>query len=158
MIFPTIDTSNGGVGQLGLVAVDGITSDAPGGTLTFSGLNLLAIATVNGSIDLGSEISFDGLDRLVMYARGSGSNISIISPISNVRSLRLLAEGSIQVSLATLDVANLRAMTGGGNLTVQLGSLLLDGQLRLDVDVLGGMVSGGASIDVFTAGDLINTS
>src|SRR5437773_3074238 len=41
---PTISTSNnGGVTNLRLIGVDGITSGPPGGTLTLSGLNLLAL-------------------------------------------------------------------------------------------------------------------
>ncbi|HEY2380352.1 MAG TPA: FecR domain-containing protein, partial [Terriglobia bacterium] len=67
---PTIDTSNGGVTKLGLIGVDGITSGPPGGTLTFTGLDLLALATVNGSIDLTSDVSFQNLGTLAIYARG----------------------------------------------------------------------------------------
>jgi hypothetical protein len=37
---PTIDTRNG-VTKLALIGVDGITSGPPGGTLTFTGLDLL---------------------------------------------------------------------------------------------------------------------
>ena len=68
---PTIDTSNSGVTNLGLIGVDGITSGAPGGVLTFSGINLLALATVNGSINLTSDVSFQNLNILAIYARGA---------------------------------------------------------------------------------------
>src|SRR5437868_226058 len=45
---PTIDTSNSGVTNLGLIGVDGITSGAPGGVLTFSGINLLLWQRLTG--------------------------------------------------------------------------------------------------------------
>ena len=41
---PTIDLSNGGVTKLALIGVDGITSGPPGGTSTFTGLDLLALS------------------------------------------------------------------------------------------------------------------
>src|SRR6516164_8934276 len=43
---PTINTTNG-VTKLALIGLDGITSGPPGGTSTFTGLDLLALATVN---------------------------------------------------------------------------------------------------------------
>src|SRR5438046_8155075 len=84
---PTVDTSNGGVTNLGLIGVDGITSGPPGGTLTFTGLDGLYLGTVNGSINLSSDISFQGLGVLAMYARGSGSDLTINSPISGIGEL-----------------------------------------------------------------------
>jgi FecR protein len=65
---PTISTANGEI-NLGLIAVNGITSGPPGGPLTFSGIRGLLLATQNGPIDLGSEISFSGLHYLTVYAR-----------------------------------------------------------------------------------------
>src|SRR6266496_1001002 len=78
---PTIDISNGGVTKLALIGVDGITSGPPGGTLTFTGLDLLLLATVNGPINLTSDISFDGISLLYVYARGAGSTLTLASPI-----------------------------------------------------------------------------
>src|SRR4029077_20353504 len=69
---PTISTTNGEV-NLGLIAVNGITSGSPGGPLTFSGIRGLLLATQNGSIILGPEISFSGLHDITLYARGAGS-------------------------------------------------------------------------------------
>ena len=68
---PIIDTSNNGVTKLALIGVDGITSGLPGGTLTFTGLDLLALATVNGSINLTSDVSFQESQRAChVRARG----------------------------------------------------------------------------------------
>src|SRR5262249_33219879 len=77
---PIIDTSTG-VTKLALIGVDGITSGPPGGTLTFTGLDLLALATVNGPITLTSDVSFQNLNVLAMYARGDGSDLILDSPI-----------------------------------------------------------------------------
>src|SRR5207253_4235607 len=145
---PTIDTSNGGVTKLGLIGVDGITSGPPGGTLTFTGLDLLVLATVNGSIDLTSDVSFQNLGTLAIYARGSGSDLTINSSISNIGILDLAAEGSVQLTNpGTMSVGALDA-TAGDNLTMQIGgSLLLNGKNHLNTLVLPGTtVANGANL------------
>src|SRR5438067_4724023 len=80
---PTISTANGEI-NLGLIAVNGITSGSPGGPLTFSGIRGLLLATQNGPIDLGSEISFSVLHDLTVYARGVGSDLTLSSAISGL--------------------------------------------------------------------------
>src|SRR5207237_3519891 len=110
---PTIDLSNGGGTKLGLIGVDGITSGPPGGTLTFTGLDLLVLATVNGSINLTSDVSFQCLSELSMYARGAGSDLILNSPISNIGDLKLGAEGSIQLTNpGTMSVGEFETTTG----------------------------------------------
>jgi FecR protein len=109
---PTISTANGGATFLELIGVDGITSGPPGGTLTFAGIDNLLLATQNGSILLGPEISFQNIPALFLYARGTGSNIVLGSPISGTRDLFLDAEGSVQVNGAET-VTNFRSVTGG---------------------------------------------
>ena len=94
---PLVSTTNGEI-DLALVGVNGITSGGPGGTLTFAGISALLLATQDGSINLGPEISFSGFHDLVFYARGAGSNLTLASPISATIKLRLFAEGSLQVS------------------------------------------------------------
>jgi hypothetical protein len=156
---PTIDTSNG-VTNLALLGVDGITSGPPGGTLKFTGLDLLALATVNGSINLTSDVSFQDLNELAMYARGAGSDLTINSPISNIGILDLAAEGSIQLTNpGTMSVGSFDA-TAGNNLTLQIGgSLLLDGRMRLDAIVLpGDSVAGGVNLTLNVTGDYTNNS
>jgi hypothetical protein len=156
---PIIDTTNG-VTRLGLIAVDGITSGAPGGTLTFAGLDGLYLGTVNGSIDLTSDISFANLGILAIYARGSGSNLTINSPISNIGELQLAAEGSVQLNNpGTMSVGALGS-TAGGNLSVQIGgSLLLNGTLRLDTLVLPGTtLASGANVTLNVGNNFTNSS
>jgi hypothetical protein len=157
---PTIDLSNGGVTKLALIGVDGITSGPPGGTLTFTGLDLLVLATVNGSINLTSDVSFQGLNELAMYARGAGSNLTLNSPISGIGILELAAEGSIQLTNpGTMSVGEFEA-TAGNNLTLQIGgSLLLNGKVRLNTLVLPGTtVASGANVTLNVTGDYANSS
>ncbi|PYJ79631.1 MAG: hypothetical protein DME69_03955 [Verrucomicrobia bacterium] len=156
---PTIDLSNGGTTKLGLIAVDGITSGPPGGTLAFTGLDLLVLATVNGSINLTSDVSFQDLSELAMYARGAGSDLILDSPISNIGILELAAEGSIQLTNpGTMSVGEFDA-TAGNNLTLQNGSLLLDGKVRLNTLVLpGATVASGADLTLNITGDYTNSS
>ena len=157
---PTIDLSNGGGTKLGLIGVDGITSGPPGGILTFTGLDLLVLATVNGSINLTSDVSFQDLSELAMYARGAGSDLTLDSPISNVGILELAAEGSIQLTNpGTMSVGEFEA-TAGNNLTLQIGgSLLLDGKVRLNTLVLPGTtVATGANLTLNVTSDYTNSS
>src|SRR4030095_2843732 len=88
---PLIDTTNGET-NLGLIAVNGITSGGPGGVLTFSGIRGLLLATQNGPITLGPEISFSGLHDLTIYARGSSSDLTLGSDISTTSQVNLFAE------------------------------------------------------------------
>jgi hypothetical protein len=108
---PTISTANGGASFLELIGVDGITSGPPGGPLTFAGIDNLLLATQNGSIILGPEISFQNIPALFFYARGAGSNLVLGSPITGTRDLFLDAEGSVQVNGAET-ITNFRAVTG----------------------------------------------
>jgi FecR protein len=94
---PTIDTTNGEI-NLGLIAVNGITSGGPGGELTFSGIRGLLLATQNGSITLGPEISFSGLHDLTIYARGSSSDLTLGSDISTTSQVNLFAERDMSLT------------------------------------------------------------
>src|SRR6266487_380186 len=157
---PTIDLSKGGVRELALIGVDGITSGPPGGILTFTGLDLLALATVNGSINLTSDVSFQNLNELAMYARGAGSDLTLDSPISNIGSLYLAAEGSIRLTNpGTMSVGAFEG-TAGNNLTLQIGaSLLLDGKVRLNTLVLPGTtLANGGNLTLNITGDYTNNS
>ena len=156
---PTIDTSNG-VPKLALIGVDGITSGPPGGTLKFTGLDLLLLATVNGSINLTSDVSFQDLHELVMYARGAGSDLTINSPISNIGILGLVAEDSIHLTNpGTMSVGKIE-MAAGSDLMLQIGgSLLLNGSMRLDAIVLpGASVASGVNLTLNVTGDYTNNS
>jgi hypothetical protein len=107
---PTIDTTGGEI-DLGLIAVDGITSGGPGGVLTFSGLRSLLLATQNGPITLGPEVSFSGLDDLRIYARGSSSDLTLGSDISTTNKVRLFAERDMSIT-SSITTDDLRAFVG----------------------------------------------
>ena len=100
---PTISTANGEI-NLGLIAVNGITSGSPGGPLTFSGIRGLLLATQNGSIDLGSEISFSGLHDLTFYARGAGSDLTLSSAISGLNAIRRSLHREMSILMELLSV------------------------------------------------------
>lgn len=96
---PTVNITGGEV-NLGLVAVDSITSGGPGGVLTFSGIEGLLLATQNGSINLGSEISFAELQDLTIYARGAGSDLTLASDIDTANRVSLFAERDLSLGSA----------------------------------------------------------
>lgn len=156
---PTIDTTDG-VTKLGLIGVDGITSGPPGGTLTFTGLDMLAMATVNGSINLTSDVAFQGLNELAIYARGAASNLILNSPISNIGVLYLAAENSIHLTNPdTMTVGGFEA-TAGNSLTLQIGgSLLLDGGVDLNTMILPGTtLTSGGDVSINISGNYANNS
>src|SRR6476660_2900730 len=113
---PTVSTTNGAI-NLGLIAINGITSGAPGGTLTFAGIRGLLLATQNGSIDLGSEISFSGLHDLVFYARGANSDLTLSSGISGATQTTLIAQRGVNIEGASLGTQALE-VEAGENITL----------------------------------------
>lgn len=108
---PTVSTTDGET-SLGLIGVNGVTSGGPGGTLTFAGIDGLLIATQNGSINLGPEISFAGLHDLNIYARGSGSNLTLGSAVTTSSEVNLFSEGTIQVN-GDVSTTDFTAFSGG---------------------------------------------
>ena len=118
---PAIDTTNGET-NLGLIAVNGITSGGPGGVLTFSGISDLLLATQDGPITLGPEISFSGLHDLTIYARGSSSDLTLGSDISTSSQLRLLAERDMSIT-SSITTDDLYAFVGR-NVTIS-GSAMI---------------------------------
>src|SRR5436190_14880672 len=116
---PSISTANGGTTRLGLVGVEGITSGPPGGNLTFAaGLDSVLLATQNGSIVLGSGISFQNIQNLFFYARGDNVALNLGSPIRGSTNLLLNSEGTVQVN-GNVTVDNFNAFSNGD---FQLGS------------------------------------
>jgi hypothetical protein len=107
---PIIDTTSGEI-NLGLIAVNGITSGGPGGVLTFEGIRGLLLATQNGPITLGPEISFSGLHDLTIYARGSGSDLSLGSDINTTSQVSLFAERDMLLT-SSITTDNLYAFVG----------------------------------------------
>jgi hypothetical protein len=107
---PTIDTTNGEI-NLALIAVNGITSGGAGGVLTFEGIRGLLLATQNGSITLGPNISFSGLHDLTIYARGSSSDLTLGSDISTASQVSLFAERDMSMT-SSITTDDLYAFVG----------------------------------------------
>jgi hypothetical protein len=107
---PTIDTANGEI-NLGLIAVNSITSGGPGGVLTFEGIRGLLLATQNGPITLGPGISFSGLHDLTIYARGSSSDLTLGSNISTASQVSLFAERDMSMT-SSITTDDLHAFVG----------------------------------------------
>src|SRR5437764_4609292 len=107
---PTIDTTNGET-NLGLIAVNSITSGGAGGVLTFEGIRGLLLATQNGPITLGPGISFSRLHDLTIYARGSSSDLTIRSDISTTSQVSLFAQRDMSMT-SSITTDDLYAFVG----------------------------------------------
>jgi acrosin len=150
---PTISIANGGPTKLALVSVGDITSGPPGGTLTFSGLDLLLLATQNGSITLTSDLAFQDIPYLGIYARGAESTLTLDSTISGTTDLAVESEGSIlfnnAFSLTETNVSGSQLIVdvqAGADLTANNGfTTTLDNSFGgvLAVDAGVNLVAGG---------------
>ena len=133
---PTISTPTGVI-NLGLIAVNGITSGGPGGILTFAGIRGLLIATQDGSINLGPEISFSGLHDINFYARGAGSNLTLGSAISGGQRIRLWAQGTMQIN-GHESATDFRAFSGGdflaGSGTITAQTIDIESLSNINID------------------------
>ena len=114
---PTVSTANGGVTRLGLIGIDGITSAAPGGTFGFGGLDFVSLVTQNGPITLGSEITFQSMNRLLLYARGASGNMTLASAFDGIATLNLNAQGTLQVNGNATNLGNFNVVVGSNFLT-----------------------------------------
>ena len=152
---PTVLTAGGEV-NLGLIAINGITSGAPGGMLTFAGIQGLLLATQNGSIILGSEVSFSGFHDINFYARGANSILALACDISASNDIRLYGENAIQVTgnlttqrLAATAGTNI-SIGGDGSTTINASEASL-----LIPNSGGGNIPGSATIGLLQAGNLM---
>jgi hypothetical protein len=129
---PTIIVPSGGATHLALVAVGAIISGAPGGTLTFAGIDRLNFITQDGSITLGPEISFSGIDHLEFYARGPDSSLTLNSPISGGSVVHLFSGGSLHVDTSVSATDEFKSLSGGNFLqdggVINASNLIMIGQ------------------------------
>jgi hypothetical protein len=162
---PSIDTT-GGATTLALISVGNLSDSAPGGPLTFAGINTLLLATQNGAINLGANISFSNLNRLIFYARGFGANLTLSCPINGVQSVDLDAEGSVQVNGGQTvntfrSIAGIDFLTGTGKITapnvfIQANNDVNLALSRFAVDpsvVTSVSLQAGANVNVDASGD-----
>ena len=152
---PTVLTTGGEV-NLGLIAINGITSGAPGGMLTFAGIQGLLLATQNGPIILGPEISFSGFHDINFYARGANSILALACDISASNDIRLYGENAIQVT-GNLTTQRLAA-TAGTNISIggDGSTTISASEASLLIPNSGsGNIPGSAAIALLSAGNLV---
>jgi hypothetical protein len=159
---PTIDLTNGGVTNLALISVGDITSGLPGGTLTFTGLDALLLASQDGSINLGSEITFQGIPTLFFYARGTNGDLTLASPIIGTTDLFLYAGRNITFNAGTDLIlgGQFSTRSAGGNISVsESGNIAIGGSLAATSDVMADAANGGnitfATGGSFSASDVV---
>lgn len=160
---PTILLGNGGPTSLALISVGDITSGTANATLTFGGLDSLLLATQNGSITFGPNITFQGIPTLFLYARGANSTLSFDSAVTGTTNLVLLSQGDIQFnsafSVGETDPTGVGLnlfFDAGGNLTASNGLTVLldntDNELTNDVDISiltgGNLTTGGEPLSL----------
>jgi hypothetical protein len=166
---PTVSNPNG-VKLLGFASQGGITSSTSEATFTFSGANQVALVALNGSINL-SGISFANFGQLYIYARGSGSNLTLSAPISNLNKVELRAEGDIQINSPVtvngtvqdnrgfkalagnnLVVNSTVTSTGGGIKLQSLGGITLSSSSQL-LSMLNGIGNSGQVVIIASGSD-----
>lgn len=107
---PMISTANGGVPHLGLVSQGGITFSSVGNTFHFSGLDVVGILALNGSIDTVGA-SFANFGNLFMEARGASSDLTFSGP-ADVPKVDLVAERTLEVSAPITASNHFKAFAG----------------------------------------------
>ncbi len=153
---PTVSNSSG-YPTLGFASQGNINTSDSGAVFTFGGMQQVALVTLNGSINL-SGISFANFGELFIYARGTGSSVTFVAPVSNLNRVQIRAEGDIQVdspvtvngtqqnqrgfkALAgnNLTVNSAVTSTGGGITVQSLGGIAISStaQLRTMLDSMG---------------------
>ena len=151
---PTINLTNKGATSLALVSVGDITSDTSGATLTFAGLKFLLLATQNGSITLGSDLSFENIPTLIVDARGQTSDLTFDSSVSGTTDFALLAQHDIKITDSlSVEQTNDASLTNGLSIALQAGGdIIVGGSLNLSTDASN--VSNGGEIFLGTGGDI----
>jgi len=126
---PTIKVPKGGALDLAFISENQIASEAPGGTLTFAGMNSVLFATTNSTIHFDTIVSFANLGALTFYVRGAGSTLFIGSQIQNVGAVNLFSEGGATISNADETLTKSNSIPGdGGTLTgFANGDILVEG-------------------------------
>ncbi len=143
---PAIVIGEGGPTRLALISVGDIISGTPGGTLNFSGLDSLLLASQDGSITLSADLAFENIPTLYVYARGTDSTLTFDSTISGSTNFVLLSQGNIQMD-NTLSVTESQA--GAGDL------------LNVSFNALGDIFAAdglSVTLDTSDSGDLTGSS
>ncbi|MGB8341305.1 MAG: FecR domain-containing protein [Chthoniobacterales bacterium] len=152
---PTISIANGGPTNLALISVGDITSGPPGGTITFSGLDALFLGTQDGSITLTSDLAFQGIPAIGIYARGPDSTLTFDSTVAGTTYFALESEGSI---LLNNELSVTETNVSGSQLNVSLqsgGDFTASNGLTINLDNSeGGVLNSSTDAQLTTGGNL----
>ncbi len=152
---PTISIANGGPTNLALISVGDITSGPPGGTITFSGLDALFLGTQDGSITLTSDLAFQGIPAIGIYARGPDSTLTFDSTVAGTAYFALESEGSI---LLNNELSVTETNVSGSQLNVSLqsgGDFTASNGLTINLDNSeGGVLNSSTDVQLTTGGNL----
>ncbi len=92
---PTIVIGAGGATHLALISVGDLFSGTAQATFTYDGLDSLLLASQNGNITLGQNITFQNISTLFVYARGLTSTLTFDSTVTGSTNLVLLSQNNI---------------------------------------------------------------
>jgi hypothetical protein len=124
--------------------------------LTFAGIQGLLLATQNGPIILGPEISFSGFHDINFYARGANSILALACDISASNDIRLYGEdailvtGNMSTQRLTAAAGTTISIGGGGSTTISASEASL-----LIPNSGSGNIPGSATIALLQAGNLM---
>ena len=162
---PAISTGDGGPTKLALIAVNSITSTPRADAFTFTGIDTLLLATEGGSITL-TDIDFQGLDLLYLYARGLTSDVMFNASVSLTNTLILQARRNVQVN-ASVEAAVFNAyagndyLAGTGPITAGLLNLQAGNNVEFTLDQYpygdtfghSVYVNAGNAVNIFSEGN-----
>jgi FecR protein len=135
---PVINVPKGGALDLAFISTGNFGDEAPGGNVSFAGMNSVLFATQAGNIFFNAVVSFSNLNLLTFYARGVGASLTMGSQINNVGEVDLFSEGQLQI---TNDESLLKPNTtpgDGGTLNATSdGDLFLD---TVNIDATSGVI------------------
>jgi hypothetical protein len=150
---PTIVIGDGGPNNLALISVGDLTSGPPGGVLDFSNLSLLFLATQDGSITLSSDLTFQNIPTLGVYARGAGSSLTFDSSVSGTAIVGLVSEGNIEATNSlTIAEASGTSAPNGFIISLLAGQTINIGQ-DLNLSITNSDLMTTALITVNSLGD-----
>lgn len=150
---PTIVIPPGGATRLGLISVGDLDSGSAPATLTFAGLDSLLLATQDGSITLGSNLTFENIPTLFIYARGTDSTLTFDSTVSGTEELTLLSQGDLVFNRAF----QLLAEGSPGNASLQAGGSIFAPAVMADTLKAGGDITVDNSAGLYDFGLVANT-
>ena len=135
---PNIIIPKGGAHDLAFISEGPIGTEAPGGPLSFKGMNSVLFATVNNNVEFQPVVSFTNINELTFYARGAASLLDMGSQITNVGAVNLFGEGGVNISNDET-LTKLTSTPGdGGTLTaISTGEVLLK---TVNIDATSGVV------------------